>query len=164
MSSLTELTAQIIIARATKKEMSTEEFQKEMHMVYSFLRDIESGNPTEAVPTPQEPEEVKPQKINFKKVFKDDEVICLICNQGFKTLKRHLKFAHKLTDKEYRQQFNIPAKQPLVAKKYSEERKKSALERGQGDILAKAREARKSTSVKNKSSNKLTESLDATIA
>ncbi|NVN91921.1 MAG: MucR family transcriptional regulator [Desulfuromonadales bacterium] len=145
MSNLTELTAQIITARAAKKEMSTEEFQKEMQMVYSFLKDIEAGNNPEAIPA-QEPEEVKPQKINFKKIFKDDEVICLLCNKGFKALKRHLTQAHHITDKEYRAQFNIPKTQPLIAKNYSDERKKAALERGQGELMARARAAKKAAS------------------
>lgn len=142
MSNLTELTAQIITARAAKKEMSTEEFQKEMQIVYSFLKDIEAGNNPEAIPV-QESEEVKPQKINFKKIFKDDEIICLLCNKGFKALKRHLTQAHRISDKEYRAQFNIPKTQPLIAKNYSDERKKAALDRGQGDLMAKARAAKK---------------------
>ncbi|NVN92735.1 MAG: MucR family transcriptional regulator [Desulfuromonadales bacterium] len=145
MSNLTELTAQIITARAAKKEMSTEEFQKEMQMVYSFLKDIEAGNNPETASV-QEPEEVKPQKINFKKIFKDDEVICLLCNKGFKALKRHLTQAHHITDKEYRAQFNIPKTQPLIAKNYSDERKKAALDRGQGELMARARAAKKAAS------------------
>jgi predicted transcriptional regulator len=145
MSRLTELTAQIITARVSTKDMSTDELHKEMQMVYGFLKGIESGNAPESIPVSQEPEEVKPQKLNFKKIFKDDEVICLICNKGFKTLKRHLQMAHQLTDKEYRTQFNIPASQSLVAKNYSEERKKAALDRGQGDIMAKGRAAKKAT-------------------
>lgn len=140
MASLTELTAQIITARAAKKEMSTEEFQQEMNMVYSFLKGVEQGNVQPTSPAPEE--EIKPQKINFKQFFKKDEVICLICNKGFKTLKRHLAISHDLKPGAYRKQFNIPAKYTLVATAYSEQRKKDALDRGQGEILAKARAAR----------------------
>jgi len=139
MANLTELTAQIITARATKKEMSTEEFQNEMQMVYSFLKGIETGDTPTVEPIAEEP---KPQKINFKQFFKKDEVICLICNKGFKTLKRHLAKAHDLKPGEYRKQFNIPAKYTLVATTYSEQRKKDALDRGQGEILANARAAK----------------------
>ena len=141
MSNLTELTAQIIAARAAKKDMSTEELQQEMQMIYSFLRGVEEGNVQPA--TPEQPvEETKPQKINFKKVFKDNEVICLICTKGFKALKRHLTVAHDLKPGEYRKQFGIPSKQSLVAKAYSEKWRQAANDRGQGEILAKAREAR----------------------
>ena len=140
MSNLTELTAQIIAARAAKKEMSTEEFQQEMQIVYSFLKSVEEGNVQPPAQTAVE--ETKPQKINFKKIFKDNEVICLICNKGFKALKRHLTVAHDLKPGEYRKQFGIPSKQSLVAKAYSEKWRQAANDRGQGEILAKAREAR----------------------
>ena len=140
MSNLTELTAQIIAARAAKKDMSTEELQQEMQMIYSFLKGVEEGN---VQPPTQAPvEKIKPQKINFKKVFKDNEVICLICNKGFKALKRHLTVAHDLKPGEYRKQFGIPSKQSLVAKAYSEKWRQAANDRGQGEILAKARAVR----------------------
>lgn len=143
MSNLTELTAQIIAARATKKDMSTEELQHEMQMVYTFLKGIESGDTPVTVPTTQTPiEEPVPQKIDFKKIFKKDEVICLICNKGFKTLKKHLTQAHQITDKEYKVQFNIPAKQALVAKSYSDQKKAFALENKLGDKMQAGRKAK----------------------
>lgn len=138
MSNLTELTTQIIAARAAKKDMSTDELQQEMQMVYSFLKGIEEGSEQLAVQAAAE--EPKPQKINFKQIFRKDEVICLICNKGFKTLKRHLSMAHGLKPGEYKKRFDIPAKYTLIASSYSEERKKAAIDRGQGDILAKARQ------------------------
>ena len=140
MSNLTELTAQIIAARAAKKEMSTEEFQQEMQMVYSFLKNVEDGT---VLPVTQEPSaETKPQKVNLKQYFKKDEVICMICNKGFKALKRHLTVVHDLKPGEYKKQFGIPSKQSLVAKAYSEKWRQAALDRGQGEILAKARAVR----------------------
>jgi hypothetical protein len=42
----------------------------------------------------------------------------------------------------YRKQFGIPSKQSLTARSYSESRRKSAIDRGLGDVLAKARETR----------------------
>ncbi|MFA7405734.1 MAG: MucR family transcriptional regulator [Pelobacteraceae bacterium] len=140
MSNLTELTTQIIAARAAKKEMSKEEFLEEMQMVYSFLKGVEEG--TVQAPAQEQAVDAKPQKVNLKQVFKKDEVICLLCNKSFKTLKRHLSMAHDLKPGEYKKQFGIPAKQSLVAKSYSEKWRKAANERGQGDILAKARAVR----------------------
>lgn len=140
MSNLTELTAQIITARAARKDMSTEDFQQEMQMVYSFLKSIEEGNVQPAAPAVSA-EEQKPQ-LTVKQAFKKDEVICMLCNQGFKTLKRHLMIAHNLKPGEYRKQFGIPSAQSLAAKSYVESRRQMALDRGQGEILAKARAAR----------------------
>lgn len=140
MSNLTELTAQIISARATKKDMSKEEFLEEMQMVYAFLKGVEDG--TAQTPTQESAAEAKVQKINLKQVFKKDEVICLLCNKGFKTLKRHLSMAHGLKPGEYKKQFGIPAKQSLTAKSYVESRRKMAIDMGLGDGLAKARAIR----------------------
>ncbi len=66
-----------------------------------------------------------------------------------KTLARHLKTAHDMTAKEYRQQFGIPAGTPLAAKDYSEKRKQMAIDRGLGENLAKARAEKKATSKKS---------------
>ena len=137
MSSLTELTTQIIAARAAKKDMTREEFQEEMQMVYSFLKGVEEGT---VQPTTQEPvQEAKPKQLTIKQAFKKDEVICMICNKGFKTLKRHLSMAHGLKPGEYRKQFGIPSSQSLAAKSYSESRRQMALDKGLGEGLVKAR-------------------------
>lgn len=141
MSNLTELTTQIIAARAAKKDMSKEEFQEEMQMVYSFLKSIEEGS---AQPTVLEPvTDTKPQKFNLKQYFKKDEVICALCNKGFKTLKRHLAIAHDLKPGEYRKQFGIPSTQSLAARSYVESRRQMALDKGLGEGLAKARAVKK---------------------
>lgn len=138
MATLTELAGQIMAARATKKEMSIEVFEEELQMVYLALKDIQDGKvqrPSSAVPT----EEPKPLKINFKQIFKKDEVICMICNKGFKTLKRHLSKAHGLKPGEYRKQFGIPSTQSLAAKSYSDSRRQMALDKGLGAGLVKFR-------------------------
>lgn len=140
MSNLTELTTQIIAARAARKDMSKEEFQEEMQMVYSFLKGIEEGSQ----PTAQEPlADTKPLKINLKQYFKKDEVICAICNKGFKTLKRHLSIAHGLKPGEYRKQFSISSSQSLAAKSYVESRRQMAIDKRLGEGLAKARAIKK---------------------
>lgn len=131
MATLSELTVQVLTARLARKEMSLDELQKEMVAVSNMIKAIDEGTiqePAQDLPI----EEVKPVKINFKKVFKDDEVICLICNKSFTTLKRHLSQVHQLTDKEYRKQFGIPSNQPLVAKSYSEKKKADAVKNNLG--------------------------------
>lgn len=140
MATLAELTVQVLTVRMSKKEMTLEEIQKEMVSISAMIKAIDEGTLQE--PAAGSAAEPVVQKINFKQIFKKDEVICLLCNKGFKTLKKHLKVSHSITDREYKKQFNIPAKQALIAKNYSDERKQAALERGQGEILAKARAAR----------------------
>lgn len=139
MSTISELTVQVITARLSKRDMSLEELENEMQVISKHLMNIEAGTTVDN--SASEVEEPSAKKINFKQIFKKDEVICLICNKGFKTLKRHLSKAHGLKPGEYKKQFNIPAKYNLIATAYSEERKQAALDRGQGEILAKARAA-----------------------
>jgi predicted transcriptional regulator len=150
MSNLTELATQIIAARAAKKDMSKEEFQEEMQMVYSFLKGVEDGSVQPAVQEPAA--ETKPLKINLKQYFKKDEVVCAICNKGFKTLKRHLSIAHSLKPGEYRKQFGIPTSQGLAAKSYVESRRQMAIDKGLGEGLAKARAKKKADAEKKKAS------------
>lgn len=145
MATLSELTVQVLTARMAKKEMTLEEMQKEMVTISKMIKAIDEGTLQEK--TPEAPaEEPKPQKINMKKVFKDNEVICLLCNKGFTTLKRHLSKVHQITDKEYKLQFGIPAKQPLVAKAYSEKKKADAQKNNLG---AKMQAGRKAKAVEN---------------
>jgi predicted transcriptional regulator len=142
MATLVELTANLVSAHASGSTMTTEDLLKELQTVYKTLKALEAGEmaPEEAAST--EPVSDVP-KFTIKQAFKKDEVICMACGKGgFKTLKRHLQVAHDMKPGQYRKAFNIPAAQILVAKNYSEQRKKDALERGQGDVLVKARAAR----------------------
>jgi len=80
----------------------------------------------------------------FLEAFRPDHVGCMICGKtGMKTLKRHQGTAHNLEPGQYRKQFNIPKDQPLAATEYVAKRRQFALDRGLGDKLAAAREAKK---------------------
>ena len=150
MATLAELTVQLMTARLAKRDLSFEELQKEMDYFATKLKSIDSGCTATQEPVPQEtpapvvPEEpAPPQKINMKKVFRDDKVVCLECSKEFGSLNRHLQVTHSMTDKEYKQKYNIPAKQKLVAKNISDKARQSALDRNQGAVLAKGRADKK---------------------
>lgn len=137
MTNLTELASEIVMAHASLKSMTTEELLNEIRLVYEALKNLEAG-----VVAPVATEEQKPV-VSAKQSIKPNEVICLICGKGgMKTLARHLSTAHDMKPGEYKKQFGIPSKQPLAAKKFSEARRKTALEGGLADNLAKAREVR----------------------
>lgn len=61
-----------------------------------------------------------------------DHVVCLCCGRAFKTLKRHLRAAHGLSETEYRARFGLSPDVPIVAPSYSERRSAVALEAGFG--------------------------------
>jgi predicted transcriptional regulator len=157
---LLELTADIVISHVSVTEMSSDDLLKELKAVYAALKNL--GSDEIEIPT-QEPKkrgrktkamvesipEEKPATppalaMTIEEAFKPDQVACMICGKaGMTTLKRHLTSAHNLKPGQYRKQFNIPKDQPLAATNYVAKRRQSALDRGLGDNLAKARAARK---------------------
>jgi len=138
MATLLELTAQIVSAHILNKKMNSDEVLQELLKVHASLKALETGSQQAAAPTvdPEAP------TITIKQAFKKNELICMICGRSFKVLKRHLSMVHDLLPWQYRKKFNIPYTHSLVAKSYSEKWRQAAIDRGQGDCLAKAREVR----------------------
>jgi len=143
MATLTELTAEIVSAHASGSSLTSEELINELKNVFNTLTALAAGENSAATGIPPAEAHVAVPTLTIKQAFKKDEVVCMICGRGgFKTLKRHLHVAHDMKPGQYRKEFNIPSTQTLVAKNYSEQRKKDALDRGQGDVLARARAVR----------------------
>jgi predicted transcriptional regulator len=137
MATLLELAASLVESHASTTAMTTEQLLEEINLVYKTLKNLEEGV---AVPVVAE---VNAPTISAKQSIRPNEVICLICGKGgMKTLSRHLSTAHNMKPGEYKRQFGIASNQPLTAKKFSESRKKFALDRGLADNLAKARQVR----------------------
>jgi len=142
MPTLIELTSQIVASHAKKTVMTQEQILQDMHLIHTALQIMQEANLSEL--TGQQPEEPKAPVLTIKQAFKKNEVICMICNKGgFKTLARHISMVHNLKPGQYRKMFGIKSTQKLSAKSFSEAMAKAALDRGQVDILAKAREKRK---------------------
>jgi len=164
---LLDLTADIVIAHVSMTEMSSEDLLKEIKAVYATLEELAGDGKSLTVATSDresrkaaqkttssaefaaEKEKEKPAVpaalvMTLEEAFKPDQVACMICGKaGMKTLKRHLSSAHDLKPGQYRKQFNIPKGQPLAATEYVEKRRQIALDRGLGDKLAAARDAKK---------------------
>jgi predicted transcriptional regulator len=172
MATLAELTVQLMTARLAKRDLSFEELQREMDYFATKLKSIESGCCVTQVPivqeillpqepvapiapvvlAPEPPVPYKPKKpvyeqIDLTNVFRDDKVVCLECSKEFGSLNRHLTLTHNMTPAEYKQKYNIPAKQKLCSKNLSENAKKSAIDRGQGNVMARSRAAKKAATV-----------------
>lgn len=78
-------------------------------------------------------EEEKPEPaVNPKRSVKPNQVVCLECGKGFKSLKRHIGSYHKLTPEEYRAKWDLPADYPMVAPEYAEQRSSLAKAMGLG--------------------------------
>ena len=64
--------------------------------------------------------------VPINKSIKRNEIICLECGKGQKTLKRHLTAAHGLTAEEYRARWGLARNYPLVAPSYAKQRSELA--------------------------------------
>ena len=137
MANIMEMAADIVAAHASTTPMSKEELISELNEVYSTLSALEKGTPVDIDKVAEET-----PAVSRKKAFGKEQIYCMICGKGFKTLSRHLKTAHDMSATDYRKQFNIPRSQSLAAKNYSESRRKMAIDRDLAGNLAKARAAR----------------------
>jgi predicted transcriptional regulator len=144
MATITEMAKEIVAAHASKTTMTKNELLKELSEVHAVLAALEKGG-TVAVPGAAEvvvPEEEAAPAVSLRKAFGKNQISCMLCGKGMKTLARHLGTAHGMKPSEYRKQFGIPRTQPLAAKAYSESRRQMAVDRGLGENLAKARAAK----------------------
>ncbi len=131
-----KLTAQIVISHASMSELTPKELVDEIKEVYQLLTSLEVGLvlPEEIEAEKRlEAEVVKKPPIPLNEIVKDKYVVCLECGKHMRTLKAHLRKAHKLMPKDYYRRYGLdPKKFPLVCKEYSEQRRKLAKEKGLG--------------------------------
>jgi predicted transcriptional regulator len=135
---LVELTTEIVSAHASVNEMSREELLDEIQDVFRKLNGLVG---VEGEAAGDDPAEVKPA-IPLNAAFGAEQVFCMECGKGFTTLKKHLKVSHNLTPKDYRKKFKVPTKTPLVARNYSESKKRIAQKLGLAEKLAAGRKRR----------------------
>jgi predicted transcriptional regulator len=126
-------------------ELAPGDLLGEIDQVYNKLAGLGGGIEVEEGEMAQagaaEAEEVK-AAVPLEAAFGAEKVFCMACGKGMKTLKRHLATAHELKPGQYRKMYGIPAGTPLVAKDYSEARKKMAQDLNLAERLVKARAAR----------------------
>ena len=138
-SEVLKLTAQIIISHASMSELTPKELVEEIKDIYDLLSSLEGEiSMVGAVPgAPGKGKEgvvVKKPSIPLDEIVKEKYVVCLECGKKMRTLKAHLRKAHKLVPAEYYRQYGLdPKKFPLVCKEYSEQRRKLAKEKGLGE-------------------------------
>ena len=134
-----KLTAQIVISNASMSELTPKELVEEIKDIYNLLSSLEGEiSLAEALPGAAEKGKeaavVKKPSIPLDEIVKEKYVVCLECGKKMRTLKAHLRKAHKLVPAEYYRQYGLdPKKFPLVCKEYSEQRRKLAKEKGLGE-------------------------------
>lgn len=141
---LVQMTSDIVASHASANEMSQRELLGEIDHVFRRLA-VLSDEFEEQVHEAGEDErkvEVARPALPVEAAFGAEKVFCLVCGKGMKTLRRHLSSAHGLKPRQYRKTFGISAGTPLVARNYSEVRKKMAEDLHLVDRLGEARAAR----------------------
>src|ERR1700712_1518317 len=111
-------------------------FLRTMHSTLADLASVAPAPVTADEPAPAE--EFVPAVTARKSLASKDHIISMIDGKPYKTLRRHLS-THGLTDKEYRQRYNLKPDYPMVAPSYSEARRAMAHKIGLGQ---KGREAK----------------------
>jgi predicted transcriptional regulator len=137
------LAADIVIANSTGKGFTTEQLTHMLKSVADTLEEL-AVEPSMMGGELQTSEAGAPA--DWKASIGKNTITCLICGYSGKLLTPHLKSKHKTTPREYRKQFNIPARTPLVSKAYRAKRSKIAKETGIGEKLRQARKAKKAAS------------------
>jgi predicted transcriptional regulator len=129
-TTLIELAAGIVQSYVSNNQMQPDQVPEFLDQVHSRLSRLENGRDRAeageveaALPEPP----VKPRN----SVRKAD-VVCLECGKSFKTLKRHLRAEHGLSEQEYKQRWGLPSDMKLVAKNYSARRSDMAKQIGLG--------------------------------
>ena len=90
------------------------------------------GSLHEAVAKMESGEEIREPAVPVDKSVKRNEIICLECGKGQKTLKRHLSSGHGVTAEEYRARWGLGRDYPLVAPNYAKQRSEMAKKFGLG--------------------------------
>ncbi len=137
------LAADIVIANSTGKGFTTEQIT---HMLKSVAETLEylAVEPGTMAAARLTTEAAGPA--DWKASIGRNAITCLLCGYSGKLLTPHLKSKHQMTPKEYRKQFAIPTRTPLVSKAYRAKRSKIAKETGIGEKLKQARKAKKAAS------------------
>jgi predicted transcriptional regulator len=138
------LAADIVIANSTGKGFTTEQLTQMLKEVANTLEEL--GVETEGMAAAEGSSAETAVPTDWKASIGKNTITCMICGYSGKLLTPHLKSKHQTTPKDYRKQFAIPSRTPLVSKAYQAKRKKIAKESGLGEKLKQARKAKKAAS------------------
>jgi predicted transcriptional regulator len=140
-SSLAQLTVEIVSAYVSNNQIASSEL--------AALISAVAGQLSKVGAEPEPPaEEQRGPAVSVRRSLRPDLLVCLVCGQRQKMLKRHLAVRHGLTPPEYRERFGLKPNYPMTAPNYAQRRREVALATGLGrlkevDIAAKKRRVTK---------------------
>ena len=127
---LLKLTSEVVAAYVSSHRVAPTELEVIIGSVAGSLAEV--WDPQQAVPARPEP------AVPVRRSVGKDHLICLVCGQKQKTLKRHLAVRHQLAPHEYRERFGLRSEYPMVAPSYAAQRSEFARRVGFGRKPASA--------------------------
>jgi predicted transcriptional regulator len=116
-------TAEIVAAYVKNNSVNVSDLPDIITTVGASLRGVTDGEPASEKPIPA---------VSVRRSVNRDHIVCLVCGQEQKMIKRHLRTAHDLSPDAYRKLFDLKPDYPLVAPNYAETRSKIAKRIGLG--------------------------------
>jgi predicted transcriptional regulator len=132
-----ELTVKIVSAYVSHNTVAQSELPKLITTVAGQLR---QGSAVSEQPAEDKPDPA----VSVRRSIRPDHLVCLVCGQPQKMLKRHLEVKHGLTPAEYRRRFDLRPDYPMTAPNYAQQRREFALKAGLGRPKKPARRGRRS--------------------
>ena len=120
-----ELTAEIVSAYVSNNETALSDVAALITAVAGQLSKVG------AKPQRSTEETFKPA-VSVRRSIRPDHLVCLVCGEPQKMLKRHLATRHELSPAEYRERFELKPDYPMTAPKYAQQRREAALAAGLG--------------------------------
>lgn len=125
-SLLVELTSDIVSAYVGNHVVPVSELRLLIADVHAALTATSMPAAVEVIVEKQKP------AVSVRKSLQEDQLTCLECGNGFKSLKRHLMTHHLLSPDQYRDKWDLSSEYPMVAPAYAEARSRLAKESGLG--------------------------------
>ena len=135
-TSIATLTAEIVSAYVSKNQIASSELGGLISAVAGQLGKI-GAEPEQAA------EEMPAPAVYVRRSVRPDHLVCLVCGQRQKMLKRHLAVRHDLSPAEYRERFGLKPDHPMTAPNYAKQRREVALATGFGRLESPARRGKK---------------------
>jgi predicted transcriptional regulator len=122
---LAKITAKIVAAYVSSNQIATSDL--------AGLITAVAGRLSKVGAEPEQPAEEKPEPtVSVRRSVRPDYLVCLVCGQQQKTLRRHLAVRHDLSPAEYRERFGLKSDYPMTAPNYTQQRREVALATGLG--------------------------------
>ncbi|MDH3771681.1 MAG: MucR family transcriptional regulator [Nitrospirota bacterium] len=126
-TTLAELTADIVSAYVAHNSVAVSDVSQLIGTVAGKLAGLEADE-AESVAAAQKPVPAVP----VRRSIGEDHLLCLLCGQPQKILKRHLAKGHDLTPADYREMFGLKSDYPMIPPAYKAMRSEIAKKIGLG--------------------------------